>query len=167
MSRAEPSLSDIHLRDVIDADLPALFEQQRDPAYNHMAAFTHKDPSDRNSFLAHWARIRQDSSVIIRAVTLDGHLVGSLASWVQEGEREVTYGIAKEHWGKGIATRALSAYLEIVTERPLHACAAADNVGSRRVLEKCGFKITGHGRGFANARGCEIDEVLLKLDGPV
>ena len=53
--------------------------------------------------------------------------------------------------------------LGVVTERPLHARAAADNAGSIRVLEKCGFVVTGSGRGFANARGEEIDEVLLAL----
>jgi RimJ/RimL family protein N-acetyltransferase len=34
-----------------------------------------------------------------------------------------------------------------------------------RVLEKCGFKVVGEGRGFANARGAEIDELVLRLDG--
>ncbi|WP_368483237.1 GNAT family N-acetyltransferase, partial [Streptomyces niveus] len=40
---------------------------------------------------------------------------------------------------------------------------AADNSGSIRVLERCGFVITGHDRGFAQARQGEIDEVLLTL----
>lgn len=44
----------------------------------------------------------------------------------------------KEHWGS-VATRALAAFLRLVTERPLHAHVAQHNVGSRRVLEKCGF----------------------------
>jgi RimJ/RimL family protein N-acetyltransferase len=33
------------------------------------------------------------------------------------------------------------------------------------VLEKCGFVVTGRERGFANARGEEIDEVVLILVG--
>lgn len=52
-----------------------------------------------------------------------------------------------------------------MTTRPLHARAAADNAGSVRVLEKCGFTVTGTDRGYANARGAEIDEVLLTLAG--
>jgi RimJ/RimL family protein N-acetyltransferase len=48
-------------------------------------------------------------------------------------------------------------------ERPLHARVAADNPASRRVLEKCGFVVSGHDRGFANARGEEIDELVLTL----
>jgi RimJ/RimL family protein N-acetyltransferase len=53
--------------------------------------------------------------------------------------------------------------LELVPDRPLRGRAAADNGASIRVLEKCGFVVTGHERGFANARGEEIDEVVLTL----
>ena len=35
--------SDLLLRDVVEDDLPAFFEQQSDPDASHMAAFTAKD----------------------------------------------------------------------------------------------------------------------------
>jgi RimJ/RimL family protein N-acetyltransferase len=79
------------------------------------------------------------------------------------GERQVTYWIGREYWGRGAATAELREVLDAVRDRPLHARAAADNGGSIRVLEKCGFVVTGNDRGFANARGEEIDEVLLTL----
>ena len=41
---------------------------------------------------------------------------------------------------------------------------AKDNIGSNRVLEKCGFKIIGEVKGFANGRGKETEEYLTKLD---
>jgi L-amino acid N-acyltransferase YncA len=41
--------------------------------------------------------------------------------------------------------------------------AAKDNVASLRVLEKCGFTVVGYEKGFANARGEEIEEVILEL----
>ena len=44
--------NDVLLRDVTEADLPIFFEQQ-DSAANHMAAFTAKDPADRDAFMAH------------------------------------------------------------------------------------------------------------------
>ncbi len=34
---------------------------------------------------------------------------------------------------------------------------------SLRVLEKCGFRIIGEDKGFANARGREVEEFLLEL----
>ena len=79
------------------------------------------------------------------------------------GKPEISYWIDRAHWGKGLATQALSAFLQVLSVRPLYARAAQDNVASIRVLEKCGFIISGYERGFANARGREIDEVLLEL----
>jgi RimJ/RimL family protein N-acetyltransferase len=80
------------------------------------------------------------------------------------GKPEVTYWIGKEYWGRGLATQALTHFLSLVTIRPLYAAAAKDNIGSLRVLQKCGFTIVGYGKGFANARGAEIEEVMLKLE---
>jgi RimJ/RimL family protein N-acetyltransferase len=45
----------------------------------------------------------------------------------------------------------------------MRARTAKDNVASIRVLEKCGFKAIEEARGFANARGAEIDELVLEL----
>ncbi|MEV0096291.1 GNAT family N-acetyltransferase [Streptomyces sp. NPDC050738] len=157
------SAIEITLREVEDADLPFFYGHMSDPESNRIAAFTSKDPTDRAAFDVHWAKIRADEANVIRTVLADGAVVGHTSVYGPPGEREVTYFIDRAHWGKGIATAALAGLLEIVTERPLLAHAAADNTGSRRVLEKCGFVITGHERGFANFRGEEIDEVVLAL----
>ena len=90
--------------------------------------------------------------------------MGHIASFDFQGNREITYWIGREDWGRGIATRALRAFLEVETGRPLHAQAASDNAGSIRVLTKCGFRIVGTGRGFAHGRNEETDEVVLRLD---
>jgi len=154
---------DIVLRDVTDDDLPIFFEQQLDPDANYMAAFTSKDPTDRDAFTAHWARIRADKTIINRTVLYDGQVAGSVASYEDDGHLEVTYWLGREFWGKGIATRALTALLEYQTTRPIYARAAKDNAASLRVLQKCGFVITGEDKGYANARGQEIEEYLLTL----
>ena len=83
------------------------------------------------------------------------------------GPPEVSYWIGREYWGQGVATRALTALLALVTVRPLYGRAAKDNFASLRVMEKCGFQVVGAERGFANARGEEIDELILRLEGPV
>ena len=152
------------LRDVTAADLPTIFEHEQDPEGIRMAAFTHEDPSDRDAFMAHWQRLMANETIIKKSIVFDGEVVGHIASWVQDGDREVTYWIDRNHWGKGVATTALQLFLTEVATRPLWARAAKDNVGSVRVLEKCGFETVGHDRGFANARGEEIDELVLKLD---
>lgn len=154
---------DIVLRDVTDDDLPIFFEQQLDPDAIYMAAFTSRDPTDRDAFMAHWARIRADETIINRTILCDGQVAGSVASFEDAGQLEVTYWLGREFWGKGIATKALAALLEYQTTRPIYARAAKDNAASLRVLQKCGFVITGEDKGYANARGEVIEEYLLTL----
>jgi RimJ/RimL family protein N-acetyltransferase len=151
------------LREVRDDDLDVLFQHWTDPEAIRMAAFTAENPNDRAAFDARWARLRANETVTALTIELDGEVIGTVSSWDNDGQREVTYWIGREHWGKGIATRALGEFLQVETARPLHAAAAKDNLGSIRVLEKCGFERVGEGRGFANARGEEIDEVFLEL----
>ena len=153
----------IVLRDIEESDLALFFEFQLEKEANQMAAFTAKDPTDKAAFMAHWQKILSDDSTINRTIVVDGQVVGSVGSFVQFGEREVTYWIDKAYWGKGIATKALTALLGIVTERPLYARAVKDNMGSIRVLQKCGFVISGEDKGFANARGTEVEEYILTL----
>ncbi|GKQ38306.1 GNAT family N-acetyltransferase [Streptomyces sp. A012304] len=151
------------LREVHDSDLPVFYRQLNDPEALRMAAFTPPDPADHGAFEAHWKKIRT-SSVVLRTILADGDVVGNAAVYGEPGEREVTYWVDRAYWGRGIATAALRALLAEVPERPLYARAAADNTGSLRVLEKCGFRATARARGYANARGREIDEVVLLLE---
>jgi RimJ/RimL family protein N-acetyltransferase len=129
-----------------------------------VAAFTAKDPDDRQAFDAHTAEVRTSPDVTLRGVTLDGRLVGSIACFVIEGDTEITYWIDRAVWGQGIAGRALAAFLDLVAVRPLHARAATDDIGSLKVLQKAGFRIVGTESSYANARGAEIGESVLRLE---
>ena len=127
----------ISLREVRDADLPSLFEHQRDPESVRMADFPARD---HEAFLAHWARIRADGVNLQRTIEVDGQVAGTVLSFPRDGVREVGYWIDRALWGRGIATRALAAFLEVERTRPLYAGVAKHNAGSVRVLEKCGFR---------------------------
>ena len=153
---------EIHLRDVIESDFPIFFEHQCDPVSARMAAFGTKDP-DRDALAARWRKSLSDTSTFQRAIVVNHAVVGFVASFKREGQLEVTYWIARTHWGRGIATAALSRLLQSVTTRPIYASAAKDNLGSLRVLAKCGFAVRTSGKAFANARGEEIDELFLEL----
>lgn len=159
-------MAEVALRPVEDSDLDALFQQMRDPQSVWMAAFTAKDPDDRAAFDAHMAKIRRSPDVTNRVVTLDGRLVGSIASFVIDGDTEVTYWIDRPFWGQGVASRALALLLETVQVRPVFARVASDNVGSLKVLQRAGFVITGTETSFANGRNTEIEETILRLDEP-
>jgi RimJ/RimL family protein N-acetyltransferase len=153
------------LRELRDGDLATLFEQWADPVAARMAAFTAPDHMDRDAFERRWARLRADATILNRAIVVDGEVAGSIGSWGGPGEREVTFWIGRSYWGKGIATCALEAFLKTVDpSRPIHGRVAYDNVGSRRVLEKCGFRVIATERGFAEARSCEIEDFVLRLE---
>jgi RimJ/RimL family protein N-acetyltransferase len=153
--RANQPASDVHLRDVVEDDLPIFFEHQKDPEANRMASF---DARDEASFMAHWAKILRDGNVV-RTIEVEGRVVGNIGSWEHDGEHDVGYWVGREHWGKGVATAALSAFLDELRTRPLRAHVATHNLGSIRVLEKCGFERTG-----APTRADDgVEELLLEL----
>jgi RimJ/RimL family protein N-acetyltransferase len=157
-------MSEVALRLVRDGDLDALFEQMRDPQGVWMAAFTPEDPDDRAAFDAHMARVRSAPDITMRAITCDGRLVGSVAGFVVDGRREVTYWVDRAVWGRGIATQALALLLGLVPGRPIYARAASDNIGSLKVLARAGFVPIGTETSFAAGRNAEVEETILRKD---
>jgi RimJ/RimL family protein N-acetyltransferase len=158
----------VTLRDVIESDISIFFEQQLDSEANWMAAFTSANPHDREAFLNHWRMIRSnDNAGGIKTIELDESIVaGYVLSYhdVDLGQLEVAYWIGRDYWGRGVATKALYEFLNnFQKSRPIFARVAKDNLGSLRVLQKCNFKVVGEGKGFANARGKETEEFVLKL----
>jgi len=151
---------DVRLRDVTEGDLPILFEQQWDPEANRMAAFPARD---REAFTAHWTKILDDPTVTKKAILFNGQVAGNIVSFEQSGSPKVGYWIGKNYWGKGIATKALSEFLGHVKVRPLFAHVAKHNVGSIRVLEKCGFTICGEDKVPSNTDAGEVEEFILEL----
>ena len=137
--------NELRLRNIEPDDLPIFYEQQLDADATRMAAFPARD---RAAFDAHWEKnILGNPAAIKQTILVDAQVAGNIGSWPQDGLRLVGYWIGKEYWGKGVATRALAAFLHLVIERPLHAHVVKHNVGSIRVLEKCGFSLEREGSG--------------------
>jgi RimJ/RimL family protein N-acetyltransferase len=157
------TLEKITIREVEPSDLETFFAHQLDPEAIRMAAFVCKDPNDRAAFDAHWKKILNSPQNINRTIVAGGHVAGHVACYPDGEHLEVTYWLGREFWGRGLATQALQQMLKLVAERPVFARAAADNPGSLKVLQKCGFKITGKDSGFANGRGEQTEEYLLRL----
>jgi RimJ/RimL family protein N-acetyltransferase len=145
----------VRLRAVTEDDLPVFYEHQRDPIAHRMAAFS---PRERDAFMAHWGSILRDASGVHRTIELGGTVAGHIVLFGIEGRREVGYWVGREFWGRGVATRALAAFLDEVSERPIYAGVADTNVASIRVLEKCGFTVA-----EANAEE-HPGEVLMRLE---
>ncbi|MFS0556052.1 GNAT family N-acetyltransferase [Brevibacillus sp. 179-C9.3 HS] len=149
------------LREATEEDLPVFFEQQLDKTANEMAAFTVKDPTDKDRFHAHWTKILNDHSIVKRTILLNGQIAGNILCFEFLGLPTIGYWIDKSYWGKGIATHALSVFLEQYKARPLYARVAHDNIASIRVLEKNGFVSFGVDKAFSEARGEEMEELIL------
>jgi RimJ/RimL family protein N-acetyltransferase len=143
------------LRDVRAGDLDAFFEHQREPEANEMAIFPARD---RAAFDSHWQRLLADDSLIKKTIVHEGEVAGNIGSWEQDGRRLVGYWVGRDFWGKGVATRALAEFVEQIPQRPLHAWVATSNVGSIRVLEKCGFV-------QVDSRTTDVEELLYELPG--
>ena len=148
------------LREVRDEDLPVFYEDQRDPDGVAMAGVPTRD---REAFMAHWTKIRADPTMVQHTVEVNGEVAGNVGSWPSEEGPLVGYWIGREHWGKGVATAALRAFLEVLPERPLHAFVAAGNVASIRVLEKCGFVAVGSHTEHNESFGRPVEEILYEL----
>ena len=145
------SASGVTLRDVMEADLPILYEHQLDTEATAMAAFPARE---KEAFMAHWKKVMGNSTNILRTILFNGQIAGNIVSWEQDNEQEVGYWLGRQYWGKGIATAALMQFLDLVNMRPLYAHVVKQNIASRRVLEKCGFMIHRE----------DGDEVVLRYD---
>jgi RimJ/RimL family protein N-acetyltransferase len=153
----------VSLRLVEDADLDQLFEWERDPVAVAMAAFTRADPSDRAAFDDHYRRVRSDPDVTMRAIDDERGLAGMIASFTMFGERELTYWIDPSRWGRGLASNALAAFLDVEPTRPLFARVAGHNIGSAKVVTRAGFVHVGSETSYADGIGREVVEHIYRL----
>lgn len=153
--------NNVQLRDVTNADLPIFYEQQLEPEAIQMAAFPSRE---KESFMAHWTKIMADDSVLIKTILFNGNVAGNIVCFEQLGEREVGYWLGKEYWGRGIASQALTQFLDLIQTRPLYAHVAKQNIASKRVLEKCGFNVAAEDKFFSKIFGKDVEEYILILN---
>jgi RimJ/RimL family protein N-acetyltransferase len=131
---------EVTIRETLESDWPVLFEYQREPASSAMAGVPARE---WDAYIAHQRKISADETGLHQTILYDGQIAGDLMSFLHAGRREVGYRIGQEYWGQGIATRALALFLNVERRRPLYGWVLSDNLGSRRVLEKCGFTVIG------------------------
>ena len=137
MTEVDDGTPVVRLRSVEDRDIDVFFDHQADPQAVEMAAFPARD---KDQFAAHWAKVRGDHANVVRTITADGVVAGNIGSWQDDGQQLLGYWVGREWWGRGVATQALALLVAEVSIRPLFAHVVEHNVGSIRVLEKCGFR---------------------------
>lgn len=149
---------DVRLREVQETDLELFFEHEHDPETVRRSKFV---PRERERFMTHWAtRVLGDPTVLVRTVTVNGEVAGNVVSWSEEERRFIGYVFARKYWGRGIGTRAVTLHLLQERTRPLYADPFSGNLGSVRLLERCGFRRT------ETVRHGEHEHLMLVLDDP-
>ncbi len=137
------------LRQWLDSDAPRLAEiANNKKIYDNLRdAFPHPySLKNAQEFIS-----AAKNSNTMFAIEIDGKAAGSIAFFpkddVYRKSAEFGYYIAEEYWGKGIMTEVIKKIVEYAFENfniiRIHAEPFARNVGSRRVLEKAGFKLEG------------------------
>lgn len=154
----------IELSKTTQEDLETLFVFQSNKDGVWMAAFTAKDPADKEFYMEKWKKIVENPEIKMETIRFENKIVGSVIHFNVMDETHVSYWIDQPYWGRGFATEGLKQFIKNSTKRPLFARVAYDNFGSQRVLEKSGFKLIGKDKGFANARNKEIEEFIYKFE---
>jgi RimJ/RimL family protein N-acetyltransferase len=112
-----------------------------------------------------FAARQQDKRFPHFLVTLPGSgVIGGIGIHAdEEGATELGYWIARPHWGRGYASEAARAVLNLARTLGHTRVVAGhfvDNPASGRVLSKAGFVRTGRCTPrFSLGRGCEVDSV--------
>ena len=99
-----------------------------------------------------------------------GHVIGTIGymNWKPENASvEVGYSLARDCWGRGLATEALGAVLrhsfENLKVHRVEALHDVRNPASGRVMEKCGMKKEGVVRACARNKGEWVDAALWAI----
>jgi RimJ/RimL family protein N-acetyltransferase len=99
-------------------------------------------------------------------------IVGCIGLSLLDGEVNLGYWIAREHWGQGFASEAARAVLSLaraIGHKRIVGSHFVDNPASGRVLEKVGFRPTGRVvERFSEGRGtsCLSREYAVEFDSP-
>ena len=115
--------------------------------------------------------MKSDEISYCRAVFADGKVVGNISLGEKHGALsrcfDLGYWINSAYWGRGIMTRAVRAFCEVMFRKEevarIQAHVIAPNVASCRVLEKCGFTKEGVLRRCAYKYDAFYDVVVYGL----
>ena len=158
-------------------DAEAMFSNwASDPEVTKFLTFTpHENIGVTKNILSKWVDEYQDPQTIRYGITIKetGELVGGIdvVNFI-DGVPEIGYCLAKKCWGKGYMTEACKTvvkYIFMLGFKKIFIRANADNIGSNRVIQKCGFKfvkceyIEKH-HGNINFYELEYDPKILETD---
>ena len=157
------------------ADAEALVRRRNDPAVAALQSWTLPFSRDEaNAIVKASAEEAEptDGSWWMATIerTADGEILGdvNVRPTFEGRSAEIGYNLAREHWGRGYATEAVSALLERLWSAPaltrVQGSIDPDNLASAFVLERTGFLLEARMRcSFWNGDECSDDFVYAML----
>ena len=139
------------LRKLRKEDSEAMFRNwDNDP---EVAKYTfwvaHKNKEETQNLVDMWLKQEQENSLIERFIIIlkdNEELIGAIDTVkFKDGIPEIGYALSRKYWNKGYMTEACRAFIEYLFElgyQKLIIRADERNIGSIRVIEKCGFIFT-------------------------
>ena len=116
--------------------------------------------------------VHKNSNACTRAIILNDSIIGNISVFymddIYKGNGRLAYFLEEKYWGKGIMTLAISMFCEYVFSsnkdiQRIFEDPFESNIGSRRVLEKCGFKLEGILRKNVIKNGIRQNSYLYSL----
>ncbi len=127
----------------------------------------HESVDVTRQLLAIWEEESKQPEIYHWAITLNGELIGdiTLGKIDRTETGNVGYCMSKKYWGKGIMTEAFQEVIRFAFEEVglhrIEGIHAKRNIGSSRVMEKCGLLYEGTRRdGFRLFSGEWVDIVV-------
>jgi ribosomal-protein-alanine N-acetyltransferase len=163
----------IRLRPLAASDADAFFPLVSDPQLSPMMTWrAHADIAETRDWLRGSSEALAKGTDVAWAIEHDGAVAGCIGlhriTWthlaVRYDRAELGYWLARPLWGKGLMTEAATLAMrwgfETLGLHKITVYCFDDNVGSRRVIEKVGFRFVGRaeedvwrdGRWFAHLR---------------
>ena len=109
----------------------------------------------------------EDEHVYSWVMDIDDVIVGTIGAYDYKDDHiEIGFSVVKGWQSRGLATEALKKVLEYLTENEEISCVtawcAAENIGSRRVLERAGMRLVRTGRDSLEVEGRVYDKLTYE-----
>jgi RimJ/RimL family protein N-acetyltransferase len=166
----------VRLREFTEQDFETTHVYGSDPEVVRYSAWGPNTPDDTREFIrrvraaaAEAPRTTFELAVVEEGPDGRGHVggCGLMGRRLPYREYEVGYCLARDAWGRGLASEAMAlllglAFGEVAANR-IYACIDPRNQASRRVVEKAGFRLEGHQRRDTLVRGEWRDSLIYAL----
>lgn len=176
MPTQQPTLETarLYLRPLSEHDAPDIFEMTSDPEVAKMTAMfvLHQCLEDTCKYIemlqkgfqikksSMWAVVSKESGKVIG-------LAGFVYDNPEHAKAEIGYALARSHWNCGYATEATQEIIRYGFEQMnlcrIQATVHEQNVGSIRVLEKCGMSYEGYLRNYYFTQGKPSDRRMYAV----